>query len=286
MYKILIDLVENLTDRKDDELDSERSYYFYDRQKFRSRYYHPKDSQYENSIEDLSTLVKQIELFGETILEDEWGDILNTDIDKSFLTEDLGKVDELRMWMGEVGIIFMRFVYDNLGQKEKINYLTEFRKLVMDLLNNRGENTEELSTQMDTLKTDLEKNIEGGISPNLVDGEIDNYIFDNTKLIDKYLQKIGFDKNSLDQFFGEVMNNQENKMTLIHFPKLTDEKPKKELMTRKDVLNLFSISKTTLWRWTMVENKLPFIKINRRKFYKSSDVDKLIENNYSSNLST
>ena len=29
----------------------------------------------------------------------------------------------------------------------------------MDLLNNRGENTEELSTQMDTLKTDLEKNI-------------------------------------------------------------------------------------------------------------------------------
>ena len=207
MYKILIDLVENLTDRKDDELDSERSYYFYDRQKFRSRYYHPKDSQYENSIEDLSTLVKQIELFGETILEDEWGDILNTDIDKSFLTEDLGKVDELRMWMGEVGIIFMRFVYDNLGQKEKINYLTEFRKLVMDLLNNRGENTEELSTQMDTLKTDLEKNIEGGISPNLVDGEIDNYIFDNTKLIDKYLQKIGFDKNSLDQFFGEVMNN-------------------------------------------------------------------------------
>ena len=207
MYKILIDLVENLTDRKDDELDSERSYYFYDRQKFRSRYYHPKDSQYENSIEDLSTLVKQIELFGETILEDEWGDILNTDIDKSFLTEDLGKVDELRMWMGEVGIIFMRFVYDNLCQKEKINYLTEFRKLVMDLLNNRGENTEELSTQMDTLKTDLEKNIEGGISPNLVDGEIDNYIFDNTKLIDKYLQKIGFDKNSLDQFFGEVMNN-------------------------------------------------------------------------------
>ena len=207
MYKILIDLVENLTDRKDDELDSERSYYFYDRQKFRSRYYHPKDSQYENSIEDLSTLVKQIELFGETILEDEWGDILNTDIDKSFLTEDLGKVDELRMWMGEVGIIFMRFVYDNLGQKEKINYLTEFRKLVMDLLNNRGETTEALSTQMDTLKTDLEKNIEGGISPNLVDGEIDNYVFDNTKLIDKYLQKIGFDKNSLDQFFGEVMNN-------------------------------------------------------------------------------
>jgi len=75
-------------------------------------------------------------------------------------------------------------------------------------------------------------------------------------------------------------------MTLIHLPNLTDEdKSKKELMTRKDVLNHFSISKSTLYRWTMVENKLPFIKINRRKFYKSSDVDNLIEKNYSTNLS-
>jgi len=75
------------------------------------------------------------------------------------------------------------------------------------LLEGRGENTEELSTQMETLKTDLEKNIGGGVSPSLVGGEIDNYVFDNTKLIDKYLQKIGFDRNSLDQFFDEVITN-------------------------------------------------------------------------------
>ena len=75
-------------------------------------------------------------------------------------------------------------------------------------------------------------------------------------------------------------------MTLIHLPNLTDEdKSKKELMTRKDVLDYLSISKSTLYRWTMIENKLPFIKINRRKFYKSSDVDNLIEKNYSTNLS-
>ena len=101
----------------------------------------------------------------------------------------------------------MKFVYDNLGHQEKINYLTEFRKMIMDLLEGRGENTEELSTQMETLKTDLEKNIGGGVSPSLVGGEIDNYVFDNTKLIDKYLQKIGFDRNSLDQFFDEVITN-------------------------------------------------------------------------------
>jgi hypothetical protein len=207
IIKILISLLENLTDREDDKLEDEEDYYLYDRGKFRTRYFTPNDNQYDNSIEDLSTLVKQIELFGETILEDDYGNMLNTDLDKNVITEDLGKVDELRMWMGEVGIIFMKFVYDNLGQKEKINYLTEFRKLIMELLNGRGENTEELSNQMKTLKTDLEKNIEGGVSPNLVDDEIDNYVFDNTKLIDKYLQKIGFDRNSLDQFFGEVITH-------------------------------------------------------------------------------
>ena len=74
-------------------------------------------------------------------------------------------------------------------------------------------------------------------------------------------------------------------MTLILLPKLTDEeKSKKELMTRKDVLDYLSNSKSTLYRWTMIENKLPFIKINRRKFYKSSDVNNLIEKNYSPNL--
>jgi len=207
IVKILISLLENLTDREDNKLEDEEDYYFYDRGKFRSRYFTPKDNQYDNSIEDLSSLVKQIELFGETILEDDYGELLNTNIDKRFLTEDLGRVDELKMWMGEIGIIFMKFVYDNLGHQEKINYLTEFRKMIMDLLEGRGENTEELSTQMETLKTDLEKNIGGGVSPSLVGGEIDNYVFDNTKLIDKYLQKIGFDRNSLDQFFDEVITN-------------------------------------------------------------------------------
>jgi len=207
IVKILISLLENLTDREDDKLEDEEEYYLYDREKFRTRYFTPQENQYDNSIEDLSTIVKQIELFGETILEDDYGNMLNTDLDKNVISEDLGKVDELRMWMGEVGIIFMKFVYDNLGQKEKLNYLTEFRKLIMDLLEGKGENTEELSNQMKTLKTDLEKNIDGSVSPNLVGDEIDNYVFDNTKLIDKYLQKIGFDRNSLDQFFGEVITH-------------------------------------------------------------------------------
>jgi excisionase family DNA binding protein len=73
---------------------------------------------------------------------------------------------------------------------------------------------------------------------------------------------------------------------MIHFPTLTDEEKKqKDLMTRKDVLNYFGVSKSTLYRWTMVENKLPFIKIGRRKFYKFTDIEIMIEKNYSPNFS-
>jgi len=73
---------------------------------------------------------------------------------------------------------------------------------------------------------------------------------------------------------------------MIHFPKINKEdKTPNRLMSRKDVLDFFQISETTLYRWSMKETKIPYIKINRRKFYKYSDVEKLIENNYSPNFS-
>ena len=74
---------------------------------------------------------------------------------------------------------------------------------------------------------------------------------------------------------------------MIHLPEINkEEKSQKSLLSRKEVLDLFQISETTLYRWSMKENKIPYIKINRRKFYKYSDIVKLIENNYSPNLST
>ena len=76
---------------------------------------------------------------------------------------------------------------------------------------------------------------------------------------------------------------------MIHTPKIDkDKRELSELMSRDDVLSHFrGISKTTLYRWSMLEGKLPPIRINRRVWYKRDDVNKLIENNYlSSNLST
>ena len=51
----------------------------------------------------------------------------------------------------------------------------------------------------------MKNNIEGGVSDEVIDRMVDEYVFDGTKLIDKHLQKIGFDKNSLDKFFKEVI---------------------------------------------------------------------------------
>ena len=70
-------------------------------------------------------------------------------------------------------------------------------------------------------------------------------------------------------------------MSYIHFPNLEDNKktlPK--LMSRKDVMEHFGISKSTLWRWTNVEEKLKSFTVGRRKFFKVEDVDNMIEEHY------
>ena len=204
--EIIYDVLENtLCDRKDSELD-EREYYFYDRSDFSKRYFRDdKDFRYDDDIETISTLIKQISLFGEVIYEDDNGKIMNTNIDEKYLQEDLNKVDEMKLEMGDVGLIFLKFVFDNITNREKIKYLNDFRVMVFDMLNDKDENTEELSTQMGKLKTDLEDNISDDTNPKIVSGVVDNYIFTNTKMIDKYLQRIGFDKDSLLKFFQEII---------------------------------------------------------------------------------
>ena len=70
-------------------------------------------------------------------------------------------------------------------------------------------------------------------------------------------------------------------MSFTHFPNLEENKrtlPK--LMSRKDVMEHFGISKSTLWRWTNVEERLKSFSVGRRKFFKVEDVDNMIEEHY------
>ena len=70
-------------------------------------------------------------------------------------------------------------------------------------------------------------------------------------------------------------------MSFTHFPNLEENKrtlPK--LMSRKEVMEHFGISKSTLWRWTNVEERLKSFSVGRRKFFKVEDVDNMIEEHY------
>mgnify|MGYP001232605903 FL=1 len=72
---------------------------------------------------------------------------------------------------------------------------------------------------------------------------------------------------------------------LFHIPKIKSEnKQPSKVMNRDQVIDFFGISKSTLYRWSNVENKLPYIKINRRKFFKREDIENLMESNYSTNI--
>ena len=74
----------------------------------------------------------------------------------------------------------------------------------------------------------------------------------------------------------------ENMSELIRFPKLETSKNKlPNLMFREDVMKYFGISKSTLWRWTNVERKLKSFKVGRRKLFKVSDIENMVEECYS-----
>jgi hypothetical protein len=194
-----------MVDRGDEKLENEFDYYFYDRGDFQKKYFteYEKD-RYDGDIESISILIKQLELFGEVIYEDDDGTIMNRNIDEKFLKEDLSKVDELRSEMGEIGVIFLKYVFDSLDDQKKIEYLEDFRGVILDLLKGRGENTEELSSQVRKMEIDMERNIGNDVKPEIVSDVVDDYVFKNTTLIDKYLERIGFDRVSLEDFFREI----------------------------------------------------------------------------------
>jgi excisionase family DNA binding protein len=52
------------------------------------------------------------------------------------------------------------------------------------------------------------------------------------------------------------------------------------LMTRQQVMDLFQISKSTLYRWVHKEKRLPYTKTNRTIRFRKDDVNKLLEQNY------
>lgn len=67
------------------------------------------------------------------------------------------------------------------------------------------------------------------------------------------------------------MNN-----NIIRFPKIKETKPL-GLMTSFQVRELFDISKSTLYRWSNVDNILPKLKVGRRVYFKRDDIENLLK---------
>ena len=67
-----------------------------------------------------------------------------------------------------------------------------------------------------------------------------------------------------------------NETELFKFPKLEEKKPL-GLMTSFQVRELFDISKSTLYRWSNVENILPKLKVGRRVYFKRDDIENILK---------
>ena len=60
------------------------------------------------------------------------------------------------------------------------------------------------------------------------------------------------------------------------FPKFEDNKPLR-LMTIKQVVEMLSITRPTLHKWTTKDNILKSIQIGGRVYYKGQDIDNLVK---------
>ncbi|SVE18033.1 uncharacterized protein METZ01_LOCUS470887 [marine metagenome] len=64
---------------------------------------------------------------------------------------------------------------------------------------------------------------------------------------------------------------------MIHFPEIKeDKKQQSPIYTRDTIMEMFSISKTTLHRWITLYG-LPYLKVNRRVFFKTDDFNEWLE---------
>ena len=53
-----------------------------------------------------------------------------------------------------------------------------------------------------------------------------------------------------------------------------------QFMNTRDVMEYFNICRSTLYKWTIREKQLPYVRIGGKKLFKIDDINQLIEKNY------
>jgi len=209
-----------LSDIKDNlefefELD-DRDYFLYDRGRFMSNEIQsgseknstPKDI-YETDIHSLSTQIFQIFTFGRIIYENTKGKIINWSekLQKTIPSrQDRVLKEHLDEELGMIGTIFLKYSYDTLPIKQRMENLHNFRKLVREhLIGNGYDVLDYPQLKQDKLKSDLDNDGDKDRRIDTLNQYVDNSNYD----IENYLKKIGFSQLQMLEFFKEILDDDE-----------------------------------------------------------------------------
>ena len=209
-----------LSDIKDNlefefELD-DRDYFLYDRGRFMSNEIQsgseknstPKDI-YETDIHSLSTQIFQIFTFGRIIYENTKGKIINWSekLQKTIPSrQDRVLKEHLDEELGMIGTIFLKYSYDTLPIKQRMENLHNFRKLVREhLIGNGYDVLDYPQLKQDKLVIDLDNDGDKDRRIDTLNQYVDNSNYD----IENYLKKIGFSQLQMLEFFKEILDDDE-----------------------------------------------------------------------------
>ena len=210
---VLSDIKDNL--EFEFELD-DRDYFLYDRGRFMSNEIQsgseknstPKDI-YETDIHSLSTQIFQIFTFGRIIYENTKGKVINWSekLQKTIPSrQDRVLKEHLDEELGMIGTIFLKYSYDTLPIKHRMENLHNFRKLVREhLIGNGYDVLDYPQLKQDKLKSDLDNDGDKDRRIDTLNQYVDNSNYD----IENYLKKIGFSQLQMLDFFKEILDDDE-----------------------------------------------------------------------------
>ena len=210
---VLSDIKDNL--EIEFELD-DRDYFLYDRGRFMSNEIQrdseknstPKDI-YETDIHSLSTQIFQIFTFGRIIYENTKGKVINWSekLQKTIPSrQDRVLKEHLDEELGMIGTIFLKYSYDTLPIKQRMENLHNFRKLVREhLIGNGYDVLDYPQLKQDKLKSDLDNDGDKDRRIDTLNQYVDNSNYD----IENYLKKIGFSQLQMLEFFKEILDDDE-----------------------------------------------------------------------------
>ena len=210
---LLSDIKDNL--ELEFELD-DRDYFLYDRGRFMSNEIQrgseknstPKDI-YETDIHSLSTQIFQIFTFGRIIYENTKGKVINWSekLQKTIPSrQDRVLKEHLDEELGMIGTIFLKYSYDTLPIKQRMENLHNFRKLVIEHLVSNGYDVLDYpQLKQDKLKSDLDNDGDKDRRIDTLNQYVDNSNYD----IENYLKKIGFSQLQMLDFFKEILDDDE-----------------------------------------------------------------------------